>query len=111
MDRMPASWLFCLCARPLRDTVNGSWYGATMLTTGLALGYLSLLILLLCGACRGAAKAKKRRKKNDFELQMLNQGAWPEMGRVGGGVLVRERRAQAQPTTSERRTRRALTAP
>jgi len=80
MDRMPASWLFCLCARPLRDTVNGSWYGATMLTTGLALGYLSLLILLLCGACRGAAKAKKRRKKNDFELQMLNQ-AEREAGR------------------------------
>ena len=39
---------------------------------GLALCiYLSLFVVVLCLACRGATKAKKRKKKNAFEMTVL----------------------------------------
>jgi len=53
------------------EALVSDWLTPTWVV-GLAIcSYLALLVILLCGACRGASKAKKRKKKNDFEMQVL----------------------------------------
>merc|ERR1711871_1231604 len=63
-----STWLFCTCAQPLRQAIGERWFMAVVLSSIAIVVYLALLICILCGACRGAAKAKKRRRQNELEL-------------------------------------------
>ena len=51
------------------------WFKGSLVIFGCLCAYLALLGCILCGACRGAAKARKRRKQNEFELQTFKQAA------------------------------------
>ena len=56
---------------PPAQTLRSQWMTKTW-AVGLALCiYLSLFLVVLCLACRGATKAKKRKKKNAFEMTVL----------------------------------------
>lgn len=67
-----ASWLFCACAEGLADTLSARWFTVLLVVGFVVLGYLVALVCILHAACKGAAKAKKRRKQAKDELQILH---------------------------------------
>lgn len=57
-----STWLFCACSSPLAQTISDRWYVAVMIIANGLMVYLALLVCVTWQACKGAAKAKKRRK-------------------------------------------------
>lgn len=71
LDGDESGFFFCACAEPMVALINGSWVTPVRIAFLAICIYFVLLLLLLCGACRGAAKAKKRRKKHEFEMVVM----------------------------------------
>ena len=71
-DAAPTSCaLFSACATALARTVGDEWYPMVVEVALMGIVYLLLALCVLCGTCRHAARAHRRRKKDAFELQML----------------------------------------
>ena len=68
-----ASWLFCACARPLTSTISERWFTVILVVGLVVVGYLTVLVCILCAACKGADRLTKRKKKQKLEKKMRKQ--------------------------------------
>ena len=66
-----ATWLFCACSGRLEQVIGNDYFQPMLWSTVGMLAYLVLVGCCLCAACRGAARARKRRKQHEFELMSL----------------------------------------
>ena len=81
-----SSWLFCACGEAITRNVADD-LAAPMLSVLIAAACgLSLALTVLCFACKGAGKAKKRRKQQKLEKQQLRAAERESEMRTGGGA-------------------------